>query len=101
MDLRAAGWFNDPTFWQDMKQLEAMEWSLIRNPQPFRPDIASVLDEFSANYTIDGNGVSRPLIYIDRASFPRSGSTFGQYLLDDLLAGRVSSRLLVMLNLGA
>ncbi|MGI5924631.1 MAG: beta-galactosidase [Lentisphaeria bacterium] len=98
MDLRAAGWFNDPTFWQDMKQLEAMEWPLIRNPQPFRPDIASVLDEFSANYTIDGNGVSRPLIYIDRASFPRSGSTFGQYLLDDLLAGKVSSRLLVMLN---
>ena len=98
MDLRSAGWFNDPTFWEDMKQLAAMDWQLIQNPQPFQPDIASVLDEFSANYTIDGGGITRPMIYTDRASFPRTGSTFGQYLLDDVVAGKVSSRLLVMLN---
>jgi len=42
--------------------------------------------------------VTRPGIYEIRAQLGRMGAPYGQYLLDDVLAGRVHARLFVMLN---
>ena len=50
MDLGSAGWFDDPAMWVEMKRLEAIDLPLLKNPMPFRPEIAAVIDEASAMY---------------------------------------------------
>ncbi len=45
-----------------------------------------------------GTLVTRPASYEARAPLGRMGAPYGQYLLDDVLAGRVKSKLLVLLN---
>ena len=98
MDLRRGGWFNDPLFWDDMRTLAAMEAPLLQNPRPYRPVIASVYDERSMLYVRGGSMVSRPLTYLGRAELARTGTSFGQYLLDDLLRGRIDSPVILLHN---
>ena len=100
MDLGSAGWFDDPTMWAEMNKLEAIDLPLLKNPIPFRPEIAAVIDEASAMYVAhNGNKVGRPLIYEGRAPLARCGAPFGQYLLDDVLAGKVEhAKVFVLLN---
>jgi hypothetical protein len=100
MDLGSAGWFDDPAMWAEMKRLEAIDDPLLKNPMPFRPEIAAVIDEASAMYVAhNGNRTTRPLIYEGRAPFARCGAPFGQYLLDDVLAGKVDhAKVYVFLN---
>ena len=42
--------------------------------------------------------VTGPGVYEVRAQLGRMGAPYGQYLLDDVLAGRVHARLFIMLN---
>lgn len=98
MDLGRAGWFNDPDFWLDMKALNRMEQPLLEQPKPYRPVIASVLDETSQLYVRHGHMVGRPLTYEGRAQLARSGTSFGQFLLDDLLAQRLDSPVVLLHN---
>ena len=100
MDLGSAGWFDDPAMWAEMKRLEAIDLPLLKKPVPFRPEIAAVMDETSAMYVAhNGNRVGRPLVYEGRAPFARCGAPFGQYLLDDVLAGKVvHAKVYVFLN---
>ncbi len=100
MDLGSAGWFDDPAMWAEMKKLEAIDLPLLKNPIPFRPEIAAVIDESSAmSVAHNGNKVTRPLIYEGRAPLARCGAPFGQYLLDDVLAGKVDhAKVFVFLN---
>jgi hypothetical protein len=100
MDLGSAGWFDDPAMWAEMKQLEAIDFPLQKNPVPFRPEIAAVIDEASAMYIAHGHSeITRPLIYESRAPLARCGVPFGQYLLDDVLAGKVDhAKVFVFLN---
>lgn len=99
MDLGATGWFDDPGLWAEMKRLEAIDLPLLGNPTPFHPDVALVNDARSmCEVAAGGAAVTRSLVYESRAPLARMGAPFGQYLLDDVLAGRVDAKLYVMLN---
>jgi hypothetical protein len=99
MDLGATGWFNDPGMWAEMKRLEPMDMALLDPPHPYRPEVALVNHARSmCQVATGGQLVTRPLVYESRAPAARMGAPFGQYLLDDVLAGRVDAKLFVILN---
>ena len=98
MDLCTLGWYNDRELWKEMRRLGPMEVQKLAKPMPYRPPVAVVFDEYSAAYTKDGGRVSGPMIGHQRKETSHLGAASGQYLLDDLLAGKVSSKLLMMLN---
>jgi len=99
MDLGATGWFNDRRIWDEMRRLEAIDRPLLESPVAYRPEIAAVVDEASLiRVAAGGQVVSRPAVYEARAALARSGAPYGQYLLDDVIAGKVDARLYVVLN---
>lgn len=99
MDLGATGWFDDPGMWAEMKRLEAIDLPLLDPPVPFHPEVALVNDTRSmCQVATGGAAVTRPLVYESRGPAARMGAAFGQYLLDDVLAGRVDAKLYIILN---
>lgn len=99
MDLRQTGWFNDPGMWAEMKRLEALDQPLLAQPRPFRPEVAAVIDETSMNrVAFGGPAATRPGVYEVRRPLGRMGTPYGQYLLDDVAAGRVSAKMYVLLT---
>ena len=99
MDLGASGWFNDAGMWSEMKRLKALDEPLLKKPTPFRPQVAAVIDERAMLRVAAGcTAVTGPGIYSVRAPLGRLGAPYGQYLLDDVLAGRVKAKLHVFLN---
>jgi hypothetical protein len=99
MDLGGTGWFNDRRMWAEMVRLNALDEVFLARPTPYRPEVAVVLDEPSI-CCLAGKAVAvtRPLVYEARAPLGRMGAPYGQYLLDDVLAGRVGAKLFVFLN---
>jgi len=99
MDLGATGWFNDPRMWAEMDRLAALDGPLLARPTPFRPQVAAVVDERSlCRVAFDGHRVARPGVYEARRPLGRMGAPYGQYLLDDVAAGRVRARMFVFLD---
>jgi hypothetical protein len=99
MDLGATGWFHDARMWGEMKRLQRLDGPLLANPRPFQPEVAAVIDERSMLQVAAGGDVlARPGIYEVRRPLGRVGAPYGQYLQDDVLAGRVSAKLFVFLN---
>lgn len=99
MDLTQTGWFNDPGMWQQMTALKALDDELLRKPTPFQPEIATIVDEAAMqNVAAKAQEVTRACVYEVRQKLGRLGAPYGQYLLDDLLAGKVRAKLYVMLN---
>ncbi len=98
MDLGATGWFDDPGMWAEMARLEALDRALLDTPTPYRPPIAAVLDETSMlRVAAGGTTVTRPAVYEVRRALARTGAPYGQYLMDDVAAGRVEAEVYVML----
>lgn len=99
MDLGSSGWFNDPGMWEQMKRLRPLDEELLQHPLPFRPEIAVVIDERAMLRVAErGNSITRPGIYEIRRALGRLGAPYGQYLLDDVAAGRVQAKLFLVLN---
>ena len=99
MDLGMTGWFNDPRMWEEMRQLEAMDRAFVQRPIAYRPEVAAVIDERSMIETSAGAWkVTEPGIYQVRRPLGRMGAPYGQYLLDDVVRGRVQAKLNVFLN---
>jgi len=99
MDLGATGWFNDERFWAEMTRLNAVDSAFLARPDPFQPEVAAVLDERAvARLTPEGSRVANAGIYEARAALGRMGAPYGQYLLDDVLSGRVHAKLFVFLD---
>ncbi|HEY3897351.1 MAG TPA: beta-galactosidase [Chthoniobacter sp.] len=99
MDLTFTGWFRDRGMWEQMKKLSVLDDTLLQSPTPFHPEIAAVLDEPSMwHVAAGGQAVSGPCVYEARASLGRIGAPYGQYLLDDVAAGKVHAKLYVFLN---
>ncbi len=99
MDLPAEGWFNDPRIWAEMARLKALDEPLLKNPRPFRPEVAAVIDEASMiRVAAEGRAATLPLIYEVRRPLGRSGAPYGQYLQDDVAAGRVHAKMYVFLS---
>ena len=98
MDLPAEGWFNDARIWEEMSLLRPVDLAMLEREKPFAPEIAAIVDEESMCHLPGGSAAfAAPLIYHGRAALGRSGAPYGQYLLDDVLAGRVPARLQVFL----
>ncbi|HEX3656812.1 MAG TPA: hypothetical protein VHV55_13430 [Pirellulales bacterium] len=99
MDLGATGWFDDARLWQRMAQLRTLDQYFLDHPTPFRPEVAAVVDERSLlRVTEAGSLVSGQCIYRAREPLGRLGAPYGQYLLDDVLAGRVHAKLYIFLD---
>ena len=99
MDLGGIGWFNDPGLWAEMSRLNALDAPLLDHPTPFRPEIAAVLDERSVLRLAEGaNAVTGPGLNDVRKPLGLMGAPYGQYLLDDVAAGRVPALAYVFLN---
>ncbi len=99
MDLGATGWFEDERMWEQMARLKALDEPLLETPRPFRPEVAAVIDERSMlGVAFGGNLVTRPGVYEVRRPLGRMGAPYGQYLLDDVTAGRVDAKMFVFLN---
>ena len=98
MDLPGQGWFNDAAIWQQIVRLHPVDIAMARRDAPFTPDIAAIVDEDSMCHLTGGSSAAaRPLIYEGRAALGRSGVPYGQYLLSDVLGGKVSARMQVFL----
>jgi hypothetical protein len=99
MDLGATGWFDDARMWAEMERLQALDEPLLSKPLPFRPEVAAVIDEQSM-LRVAGGGqiVTVPGVYEVRRALGRMGAPYGQYLQDDVLAGRVPAKMYVLLT---
>lgn len=99
MDLPAQGWFNDARIWQEMVRLRRVDDAMLRRSRPFTPDVAMITDEDSMCHLTGESAVAaQPLTYSVRADFGRMGAPYGQYLLADVLAGRMPARLQVFVS---
>jgi hypothetical protein len=99
MDLGMTGWFNDPQIWDVMRQLGPVDKAFLQSPAPYRPEVAAIIDERAMLETsASAWRVTDPGIYQVRRPLARMGAPYGQYLLDDLVCGRVRSKLYVFLN---
>ncbi len=96
MDLPATGWYDDPALWARMKQLAPLDDYFVRNAIPYKPEIALVLDEKSMLMLSDGaDKVAGPLVAEVRRELSRVGAPYGQYLLDDVVNGKVKAKMYV------
>jgi len=99
MDLGATGWFDHPDMWAQLPRLRPVNDALLARPTPFRPEVAAVIDETSMlHVAARGSGLTRPAVYEVRAPLARMGTPYGQYLQDDVLAGRVSAKVYALLT---
>jgi len=99
MDLGETGWFNDPGMWAEMQRLQELDEQFLKKPTPFRPEVAVVIDENRMLRVAPGGCVAvRKALCEVRAPLGRMGAPYGQYLLDDVLAGRVRAKLYVFVN---
>jgi hypothetical protein len=99
MDLPAQGWFNDARIWDEMALLRPLDTAMLQRRGPFAPEIAAIVDEESMCHLPGGSAVlASDLIYDARAALGRCGAPYGQYLLDDVLVGRVRAKLRVFLS---
>ena len=99
MDLPAQGWFNDARIWEEMSLLRPLDDAMLQRVGPFAPAIAAVVDEESMCHLPGGSAaLASDLIYDARAALGRCGAPYGQYLLDDVLVGRVPAKLQVFLS---
>jgi len=99
MDLGSVGWFNDPRMWSEMARLGALDQALLDHPTPYRPDVAAVVDEGSMiRVSFGGKVASAPAVSGARLALGRMGCPFGQYLMDDVISGRVAAKLYVFLS---
>ena len=99
MDLGATGWFNEPRLWDEMQRLEPVDRVFLKKRFPYRPEVAALIDERSMLGTSSSAWtVTADSIYVMRRPLARMGAPYGQYLLDDVVRGRVRSKLYVFLN---
>jgi hypothetical protein len=99
MDLGMTGWFNDERLWDEMRRLAPVDRVFLEQPIPYRPEVAAIIDERSMLETsASAWTVTEPGIYQVRRPLARVGAPYGQYLLDDVVRGRVRSKLYVFLN---
>lgn len=99
MDLGMTGWFNDKRMWDEMERLGPVDRAFLAKPIPYRPEVAAVIDERSMLLTsASAWTVTEPGIYQVRRPLARMGAPYGQFMLDDVVRGRVHSKLYVFLN---
>ncbi len=90
------GWFADPELWKVMDEVMVLDNDMFTRKEFYNPEIALIMNEESMLHIAGGSDVlGRNLLYNAREVFSRSGTTFGQYLLNDQLEGNISSKMKV------
>lgn len=99
MDLSDDGLFSDPKVWDVMRNFEKIENKLLEKPDPFRPEIAVLMHEPSILHAAhNSNRVTWPLFRQCQQAMARCGSSFGLYLLDDLLDAKIQPEVLMLMT---
>jgi hypothetical protein len=89
MDLSGAGAFKDPGPWALLKQRLPLYQEVYNDPEPYRPDVAVIVDERAKFYVkSDWDAFYWSLIDF-RNQCGKSGAAVGYYLMDDFTAGIV------------
>jgi hypothetical protein len=89
MDLPGAGWLDSAEIWDDCRRLKELYEDLTPSREPYRPEVAVVVDEASLLQLSYGNQVSSPLLSLTRHELYRMGTPLGFYLMSDVCAGKV------------
>lgn len=100
MDLGSSGWFDDPALWQVMRNLKPVDEYFLQNLTPYAPEVAVFVDETAALRFANGRFTQKMLGHI-REPLGRLGTSYGQYLLDDLLEGRLNPPKLCVIPLAS
>jgi len=99
MDLFGHGWFSGDDICIQLAGLQASYRQALPKLEPYRPEIAVIVDEESSLYFSPSRDVPGMLLAAYRAQWNRIGAPVGVYLLDDLVAGKVPpARMYVFLN---
>ncbi|MFO7976065.1 MAG: beta-galactosidase [Candidatus Hydrogenedentota bacterium] len=88
MDLGGAGWLADERIWRNIGRMRTIYEKHLDRPAAWSPEVAVIVDESSPSY-FACNSVLRSLGNHFRTQLSRMGAPFSQYLLSDLVAGRV------------
>jgi hypothetical protein len=89
MDLKGIGSFDDPQLWRVMADYGLPLYSrLNRNPQPFRPAVAVIVDERSVAFQKNDREMTLQRKSL-RDAIAKSGASVGYYYLEDFLEGTV------------
>jgi hypothetical protein len=89
MDLLARGAFSNKDVWELMRKRKRLFEERDRDPSPFRPEVALIVDEEAKLYVRDDWHLNRQSLVSLREECVKTGASVGYYLLEDLLAGRV------------
>ncbi len=97
-DIASEGWFNDRQFWEEQKELSDLYVKYNKIAKGDQYDVAFVMDEASAALAGSPWTTYMSLFRGGRHAMATSGINFSMYLMEDLLAGKVSADLVVILN---
>lgn len=100
MDLHGAGWLDDDGIWENLGSLATYYGAHSAAGANFNPEIAVIADEKSNYYLTQGpQPLGRRLLFAIRTPLYRLGAPSGYYLLEDLVAGKISpKKLYIFLN---
>jgi len=88
MDLMENGAFNNPAIWSPMSGYGVPLFNqLYANPQPYRADVALIVDRTSILYQKNDMDVTIAQRALLRDILPHAGASSGMYYLDDFLDG--------------
>lgn len=97
-DLVERGWFDDAPFWKLNGQLAGLADKYQSLKKGSRPEVAIVMDESAMSLSGDGR-LGQDLLAASRKVIYRSGLSFGLYMMEDLVAGKIpDAKLYVLLN---
>ena len=98
MDLYGHGWFQDEHLWDLLPEIREADEAALNRSRMYAPPVALIVDEESMLRTgVRDANVSGPLFKSSRRAFPRSGASYGQYLLEDVVERPLEARLQVHL----
>lgn len=84
MDLFGRGWFRDSALWDARRALNALDDAMLKRTRPYEPNVAVVVDEACMlHYGWGAAKVTGPRL--NRRGLAACGTTYGQYLLNDVL----------------
>ena len=87
MDLIAGGQFQHPEMWRMLRERMQLYSEVYRDPQPFCPDAAVIVDEHSKLFVKDDWDANVWLMYRLRDRISKCGVSVGYYTLADLISG--------------
>lgn len=92
MDLFGRKWHADKRLWDEMGRWRPLENAAMTSNSLLKPDVAVTVHEPSSAYLVHSSvprGLCEWLANRNRDRISRAGVVYGQYLLDDVMAGHV------------